>query len=174
MERFAVSPAQLGLLAVPGKEEENRLKLAELGGGPGICSKLLSDEHRGVPGSPEDLASRRGVFGENKTRVPEIESEWHARSGCDAVCATRRVLRPFRRLDIPLSGLFQGSHPDHPYYCCIHIPHRQHNQRTARGSWSSWRDKPWKPALASALTAGFRRWPCDLLCYWTGRDRHCD
>lgn len=75
MERFQVSPAQLALLTVPGKEEENRLKLAELGGGPGICAKLLSDVHGGVPGSPDDLASRRSVFGENKFRVTEIESE---------------------------------------------------------------------------------------------------
>lgn len=75
MEAFQVSPAQLGLLTVPGKEEENRAKLTELGGGPGICAKLLSDEHRGVSGSAEDLAARRRVFGENKTRVTEIESE---------------------------------------------------------------------------------------------------
>lgn len=75
METFQVSPAQLALLTVPGKEEENLAKLGELGRGPGLCEKLLSNEHNGVPGSPEDLASRRSVFGENKTRVAEIESK---------------------------------------------------------------------------------------------------
>ena len=75
MASFQISPAQLALLTVPGKEEENLKTLAEFGGGPGICAKLLCDEHRGVSGAPEDLATRRSVFGENKTRVAEIESE---------------------------------------------------------------------------------------------------
>jgi len=37
---FQVTPAQLALLTVPGKEEENLENLEEFGRGPGLCEKL--------------------------------------------------------------------------------------------------------------------------------------
>jgi hypothetical protein len=74
---FDVSPVQLSELTVPGREQQSLDMLYRLGGGQGICDKLLTDPLRGIDGSLEDLALRREAFGENRFPEPPFES-WTA------------------------------------------------------------------------------------------------
>ena len=77
MGDFRLTPAQLSLLTVPGKEQENLATLREYGGGTGICEKLLSDSQNGISGASHDIISRREVYGENVAREVPLESALH-------------------------------------------------------------------------------------------------
>ena len=74
MSGFRLTPAQLAELTVPGREHENLAAFRELGEGAGICEKLRTDEQQGIAGSPDDLDSRRKVFGDNRFPEPPLES----------------------------------------------------------------------------------------------------
>ena len=65
-EGFQLSVAQLCGLVEQGEDEANRKNLEGLGGQQGVAEKLKSSLTAGVPGTPEDLDTRRAVFYTNK------------------------------------------------------------------------------------------------------------
>lgn len=61
-EGFQLSVAQLCGLVEQGEDEANRKNLEGLGGQQGVAEKLKSSLTAGVPGTPEDLDTRRAVY----------------------------------------------------------------------------------------------------------------
>ena len=71
---FHASPDELNELTVPGREALNLAALESMGGGPGICSRLITDPTNGIAGSAGDIISRHHAFGENRFPDPPFDS----------------------------------------------------------------------------------------------------